>query len=279
MRIIITKRVSAACLLGSVVIIALFTHCVSASPNAENSNDLLNYNHDLLMGILWQQNSGEYSALCYQAFNAGKRYIASLPARENAAVVFDIDETVLDNSKYAAWMVVTGNPWGNDTWAAWCNAMEADAIPGSLDFARYLEERGIALFYVSNRPATVMENTIANLQNLGFPFADTDHVFLQEDTSDKNPRLERIRSAGYDIVLLAGDSLEDFDSATRRWTNQERREWADSAIETFGTYRIVLPNAVYGTFESAVTPNYYSLSPEEKARARQNVITAWAPAQ
>jgi hypothetical protein len=31
--------------------------------------------------------------------------IASLPARENEAVVFDIDETVLDNSKYAAWMV------------------------------------------------------------------------------------------------------------------------------------------------------------------------------
>jgi 5'-nucleotidase (lipoprotein e(P4) family) len=229
------------------------------------------------MGILWQQNSGEYSALCYQAFNVGKTYIASLPSRENKAVVFDIDETVLDNSKYAAWMVLSGEPWGSDTWAAWCNAEDADAVPGSLGFARYLAEQNIEIFYVSNRPASTTDSTIANLLNLGFPFADKDHVFLQEDTSDKNPRLQRIRSLGYEIVLLAGDSLEDFDSTTRRWTNAERRNWADAETESFGVYRIMLPNAVYGTFESAIVPNYYGLSLQEKARARQEKINAWTP--
>jgi 5'-nucleotidase (lipoprotein e(P4) family) len=264
---------------GNIVIAALFLSCVSARPNTQNDNELLNYNHDLLMGILWQQNSGEYSALCYQAFNAGKMHIASLPSRENKAVVFDIDETVLDNSKYAAWMVLTGNPWGSDTWAAWCNAEDADAVPGSLGFARYLAEQGIEIFYVSNRPDSTTDSTIVNLRNLGFPFADKNHVFLQEDTSDKNPRLERIRSLGYEIALLAGDSLEDFDSATRRWTNTERRNWADAETESFGAYRIVLPNAVYGTFESAIVPNYYGLSLQEKARARQEKISAWKAAR
>jgi 5'-nucleotidase (lipoprotein e(P4) family) len=229
------------------------------------------------MGILWQQNSGEYSALCYQAFNAGKTYIASLPSLENKALVFDIDETVLDNSKYAAWMVATGNPWGNDTWEAWCKAGKACAVPGSLDFADYVAERGINIFYVSNRPHSTTESTIANLKNIGFHSADADHVFLQENTSDKWPRLEKIRALGYEIILFAGDSLEDFDSATRKWTNQERRNWTNSGIESFGRYRIVLPNAVYGTFESAIVPNYYGLSLQEKARARLGSISAWNP--
>jgi 5'-nucleotidase (lipoprotein e(P4) family) len=263
--------------LSGIIIAALFSGCASTNQNTQSGDDLLNYNHDLLMGILWQQNSGEYSALCYQAFNAGKMYIASLPSRENKAIVFDIDETVLDNSKYAAWMVATGNPWSDDTWTAWCNAREAGAVPGSLDFALYLAEQGIGIFYVSNRPGSTTESTVRNLQNLGVPLADRDHVFLQEDTSDKNPRLERIRSLGYDIALFAGDSLEDFDSAARRWTNQERRDWADSETESFGVYRIVLPNAVYGTFESAIVPGYYGLSLQEKARARLERISVWKP--
>jgi 5'-nucleotidase (lipoprotein e(P4) family) len=272
------RRVNGFWVLGNLVILAFFWACVSAGPDVQNDSGLLNYNHDLLMGILWQQNSGEYAALCYQAFNAGQMHIAALPSRENKAVVFDIDETVLDNSKYAAWMVLTGNPWGSDTWEAWCNAADAGAVPGSLGFARYLAEQGIEIFYVSNRPSSTTDATTANLRNLGFPFADNNHVFLQEDTSDKNPRLERIRSLGYGIALLAGDSLEDFDSATRRWTNPERRNWADAETESFGVYRIVLPNAVYGTFESAIVPNYYGLSLQEKARARQEKISAWTAA-
>jgi 5'-nucleotidase (lipoprotein e(P4) family) len=258
-----------------IIIAAGFCGCVSAS--VKNDNELLNYNHDLLMAILWQQNSGEYSALCYQAFNAGKAYITSLPSLENKAVVFDIDETVLDNSEYAAWMVVTGNPWGNDTWEAWCNAGDAYPVPGSVDFAAYLAERGVEMFYVSNRPDSTVESTIANLKKFGFPQSDSSHVFLQKDTSDKNPRLERIRALGYEIVLFAGDNLDDFDSAARKLSNQERRNRADSEAGSFGTYRIVLPNAAYGTFESAIVQNYYGLSMDEKARSRLKSISAWEP--
>jgi 5'-nucleotidase (lipoprotein e(P4) family) len=271
------KRVNYFRVFSNIAIVAVFSGCISARPNIKNDNDLLNYNHDLLMGILWQQKSGEYVALCYQAFNAGKMYIDTLSPLENKAIVFDIDETVLDNSKYAAWMVATGNPWSNDTWTAWCNAHEADAVPGSLDFAQYIKDSGIEIFYVSNRPISTLENTITNLKNLGFPSADMDHVFLQEDTSDKKPRLERIQALGHNIALFAGDSLEDFDSATRRWTNQERRNWVDARPESFGVYWIVLPNAVYGAFESAIVPNYYELSLQEKARVRLEKITVWKP--
>jgi 5'-nucleotidase (lipoprotein e(P4) family) len=259
--------------LGSLAISLFFLSCVS-------SNDaLLNYNHDLLMGILWQQNSGEYPALCYQAFNHGKQYILTLPEEGKKAVVLDLDETVLDNSKYAAWMVSTASPWSASSWEAWCNAAEAGAVPGSLDFALFVKGRKIEVFYVSNRPASAAGGTITNLQNLGFPMADEDHVLLQKDTSDKAPRLEQIRTAGYEIVLFAGDSLEDFDSSTRKWSNAERSGWVKTQIEKFGSYWIVLPNAVYGTFESAVRPDYYGLSFKEKAEARLVNIESWQPAE
>ena len=126
----------------TVFIVLLLTPLFTVSGEEAGKNGL-NYNNDLIMGILWQQNSGEYAALCYQAFNAGKSYLLSLEKGGKKAVVFDIDETMLDNSKYAAWMVKTGSSWGFDTWEEWCNSKEAEAVPGALDFASFAEKKRI----------------------------------------------------------------------------------------------------------------------------------------
>jgi 5'-nucleotidase (lipoprotein e(P4) family) len=260
--------------IGLVLVIAVFTamSCATtktASPVSEN------YNRDLIMGILWQQRSGEYAALCYQAFNVGKNYILSLPAEEKRAAVLDIDETMLDNSPYAAWMVKTGSLWANETWEEWCKAGIAPEVPGALDFVRFLREAGIEVFYISNRPVSALDSTIANLGELRFLQADEDHVFLMENTSDKNPRIEKILAQGYKIVLFAGDNLDDFDSSIRRRNNRERVEWANENTAAFGINRVVLPNAVYGTFESALVSGYYGLSAEERAATRLDLLNSW----
>jgi 5'-nucleotidase (lipoprotein e(P4) family) len=272
--------------IGLVLLVSLFT-VTGCTTSRSNSGDgplvrassgtaqTENYNRDLVMGILWQQQSGEYAALCYQAFNAGKSYILSLRGEEKRAAVLDIDETILDNSPYAAWMVKTGSLWANETWEEWCKAGVAPVVPGALDFVRFLGEAGVEVFYISNRPVSALDSTITNLKELQFPLADEDHVFLMENTSDKNPRIEKILSQGYKPVLFAGDNLDDFDSSIRRWNNQERLEWANGNTETFGIHRIVLPNSVYGTFESALVPNYYGLSAEERAAARLNLLDSW----
>ncbi len=257
------------------ILIILFIFLIFRAGPLSAQQEKTNYNNDLLMAILWQQNSGEYAALCYQAFNAGKNYILSLSAENKKAVVFDIDETILDNSKYAAWMVKTGNSWSADSWEDWCNAVQADAVPGALDFAFFIEKKGIEIFYISNRPETAAAGTIANLKKLGFPLADSKHVFLMKNSSDKNPRIESIKSMGYEIVLFAGDNLDDFDSSIRKWNNKERKIWTDNYMEEFGAYYIILPNSVYGSFESAIKPDYYSLPPDEKARARLEIIDDW----
>jgi 5'-nucleotidase (lipoprotein e(P4) family) len=234
-----------------------------------------NYNRDLVMSILWQQNSGEYAALCHQAFNMGKIYIKTLPDEKGRAVVLDIDETILDNSPYAAWMAKTGNPWANETWEAWCNEAVAGAVPGSLDFTLFLQKNNIEIFYISNRPASTKSNTVLNMKNIGFPFSDDEHTALMETTSDKTPRIENIKKQGRKIILYAGDNLDDFDSSIRRLNNEERVKWTDGQIENFGAYWIVLPNAVYGTFESAIKQNYYGLPQPDKASARLQALNVW----
>ena len=235
------------------------------------------HNRDMLMAVTWQQNSGEYTALCHQAFNVGRAHLLALDAAGKKAVVLDIDETVLDNSPYAAWMIKTESPWSNESWEAWCFDARAEAVPGARDFTLFAAESGFEVFYVSNRPVSVTAATVRNLAELGFPMADEQHVLLMDKTSDKNLRFESIRKLGYEIVLHAGDNFDDFDGTIRKASNEERKSWGVENAASFGTYYIVLPNAAYGTFESALQSGYYSLPPEGKATARVESIRAWEP--
>ena len=230
---------------------------------------------DTAMAILWQQQSGEYAALCYQAFNAGKAFVRAAKTGAKYAAVLDIDETVLDNSPYAAYLVKEDAPWDAATWESWCGAAAAAAIPGAAEFCTFLAENGIEIFYISNRPDSVRAATVDNLKALGFPNARADRVLLQTSTSDKTPRINSARELGYTVLLYAGDNLDDFDSSIRRQTNAERTNWAEENAQTFGAHRLVLPNSVYGTFESALIEGYYGKSPAERAAARLDLLQSW----
>ncbi len=50
------------------------------------------------------------------------------------AVVLDIDETVLDNSLYQAWLVRTGSAFSLKTWNEFCNAKVSRAVAGAVAF-------------------------------------------------------------------------------------------------------------------------------------------------
>ena len=227
------------------------------------------------MAILWQQQSGEYAALCYQAFNAGRAVVRAAEAGVPYAAVLDIDETVLDNSPYAAYLVQENTVWSPEAWESWCNAAAAEAVPGALDFCRFLAETGIEIFYVSNRPDSVLASTVANMNALGFPNARPDRVLLQTGTSDKTPRVNTVREQGYTVLLFAGDNLDDFDGSIRKHTNAARTNWVHENAETFGLNRLVLPNAVYGTFEAALAEGYYGKSPAERASVRLDLLKSW----
>ena len=59
---------------------------------------------------------------------------------------------------------------------------DGETIPGSLEFLTYASEKGIKVFYVSNRYSEQLESTINNLKRLGFPNVSESTVLLRSDS-------------------------------------------------------------------------------------------------
>jgi 5'-nucleotidase (lipoprotein e(P4) family) len=116
------------------------------------------------------------------------------------AVVLDVDETVLDNSAYAARLVRRGIEFDIESWTAWCREVKATAVPGARQFARHAADKGVTVFYVTNRHHDVEEDTRKNLEVLGFPLdSRQDTLYTRRETanwqsSDKGPRRMEIAS-------------------------------------------------------------------------------------
>ncbi len=227
------------------------TTIVKEKPVTTASVDSLR-NEYMVMGILYHQISGEYRALCYQAYNFGKilldKDLADKSIDKHRAIVLDIDETVIDNSAYQAQMVLSSYNYPT-RWDEWCNKAAAEAIPGALEFLNYAKMNGVSVFYVTNRKEQYKQVTIENLKKLGFPFADEEHVIMRTAEKSKEGRRADILQKHH-ISLLFGDNLLDFSAIFDDKTNQEKVDITDQIRAQFGSRMIILPNAMYGEWES-----------------------------
>ena len=215
---------------------------------------------------VWQQNAGEFRALCYQAYNLGQIRInenLKNPSKKPLAIITDIDETFLDNSPYAVTEAENGNIFDVKTWMNWTAKGEAKAYPGSLNFFNYAASKNVTVFYISNRDENDRIGTLKNLKDLGFPNADDAHLLLKSTTSDKEARrLEVLKN--YDVIIYMGDNLADFSKIFNKKTQTERNELVDQNSAEFGKRFIVLPNSGYGDWESALQGYNNQLTPAEK---------------
>ncbi|MBU1368359.1 MAG: 5'-nucleotidase, lipoprotein e(P4) family [Bacteroidetes bacterium] len=233
-------------LIGLLVFLFILASC--EGPN-QHHHAPAHGTHPALYATLYQQQAAEYKALCYQAFNiAAERLDSRLqsPTDNLLAVVVDIDETVLDNSPYQAQGILDhfGYP---EKWDEWINAAKAEPVPGALEFLKYASEKGVAVFYISNRKEKLRESTLKNLQELGFPDAANEQLLLRTTENDKEPRRQQVL-ATYEIVLLMGDNLGDFHSTFDTSDAAVRDSFTTKNISNFGKKWIVLPNAVYGSW-------------------------------
>ncbi|WP_417361310.1 5'-nucleotidase, lipoprotein e(P4) family [Gallaecimonas pentaromativorans] len=228
--------------------------------------------------VLWMQRSGEYRALCYQAFNMAKLAFDKARAANKGklAVMVDLDETMLDNSPYAGWQIKHQQGYNQTTWDQWVNSIQTAALPGAVDFANYVDSHGGTMFYVSNRSDRTFDATAANLKKDGFPKVTKTTLRLKTTTSDKAPRLEAIQSEGYQVVLMMGDNLNDFpDLGTYHQLNAERNDAVDTNQAAFGSQFILLPNPSYGDWEPGLGKDYYQLDDAGKAKLRSDSLKAW----
>ena len=224
--------------------------------------------HDLsnLNSTAWVQTSEEYRALSLSAYRTARQKLdqalankswtampqqvpgngeeAAILAALPPAVILDLDETVLDTRPYQAWLVRRDERYSSSSWNLWVSEAAAEAVPGALQFVNYAMDRGVKVFYVSNRDyrgqldadqdglmesdeqnAVLKDFTISNLLRLGFlpqpGVSNEDSVLLQGEPtgngpvrtgwelSDKTARRSYL-AADYRILLLIGDSLVDF---------------------------------------------------------------------
>ena len=166
------------------------------------------------------------------------------------AVVVDVDETVLDNSPYAARLIDAREGYSDESWDQWVFEAQARPVPGALAFARLARELGVEVFYVTNRKSHLEDATRQNLAVMGFPPGVADDVYLlvnerEEWGSDKISRRVFI-AEDYRILLIVGDDLNDFVSGARAG-REARAALMDEHASKWGTRWIMLPNPTYGS--------------------------------
>lgn len=231
------------------------------------------------MSVLWFQKSGEAKALYYQGYNIGKlRLEEILKHKRNGkkpAIVLDIDETVLDNSPYHAWMVRTGKGDMLD-WSDWFERAEAKPLPGALDFLKFADSKGVAIYYISNRMEAQKEATIKNLRQVGAPQADGEHVLLMQDGElGKETRRKHVAKT-HEIVLLFGDNLNDF-KGFDQLSASERINRVEQDYNDYGNKLILFPNPMYGDWELAIYQYDFSKSAEEISKLRKDNLEGLKP--
>lgn len=259
------------------------TYFVTVSTAGQQANS--SNNDYQIGGTLYMQKAAEYRAIAYQAFNQArwqldadleKKNLKQLPKAERKkprAIMVDIDETMLDNSPAQSFGILNKRPFSNADWYAWGKLKKAKPIPGAVDFVNYAVSKGVNVFFVSNRDEVQKADTIQNLITAKFTDVSSENVLLRQldsngkGISTKEPRREYILQK-YRIVMFIGDNLDDHSDVFEKKAIDARFAEVDKARDLFGKRYIVLPNAMYGTWENAIYDYNNALSPEDKEKKR-----------
>jgi 5'-nucleotidase (lipoprotein e(P4) family) len=242
--------------------------------NAQNAS-LTIANGGKVWSSLYQQRAAEYKALCFQAYNLAKLRLDEAlkhKGKKPLAVVTDIDETLLDNSPYDAVRAINNQEFDLKAWKQWTAKGIADTVPGAPSFFKYAASKGVTVFYITNRDEDEREGTTKNLKLYNLPFADAAHIILKQTVSSKETRRQQVLTK-YNIVLLCGDNLPDFDALYDNKPNEESRMATTEKLrKQFGSRYIVIPNPSYGDFENAIFKFNYKLIGAQKDSVIRSLI-------
>jgi acid phosphatase len=188
----------------------------------------------LLNSTLWVQRAAEYRASALQTYAIARQILDAGGAADSRppAVILDLDETVLDNSRFAARQLAQGKTFTfGDEWTAWVNESASAAVPGAVELLQYARSRGVTPVYITNRTTIHKAPTLANLQQLGIPVSEETLLVREDSSTDKTARRNGV-AARYRVLLYLGDAMGDFP--------------ADGDVP-----QLVVANPVYGSWEKA----------------------------
>jgi acid phosphatase len=250
---------------------------------------------DMLLATLWTQRAVEYKANALTVFALARirldealadRSWTAAPAEQKTgyhdlppAVILDIDETLLDNSRYQVWMLKKNQSFSTKTWNQFCAAQVSTAIPGAVEFAKYTDSKGVKVFYITNRGAVTEKDTRENMQKLGFPMGGNVDTFLMQGEKPEwgGPKGTRraVVAKDYRVLLNIGDNFGDFDDRYRT-SEADRARAFEADMPYWGKQWLMIANPTYGSFDTAPFGHDFKKPREEQRKAKWDVLEGWA---
>ena len=217
------------------------TAATPASPSAASA---------IPASLHWFRDSAERRALSLQTYAAASARLESEVgslARGSWAVILDADETVIDNSQYQRELWLAGKSGFDEAlWSDWVSRAAAPPLAGASEFLDLVHRLGGKIAIVTNRSLPSCDATRKNFTKQDLPF---DVMLCKDKDGDKNPRFNAVAQGGtplgpVKIILWVGDNIRDFpglDQAARLDAGR---------LSEFGTRFFLLPNPMYGSWES-----------------------------
>lgn len=210
--------------------------------------------------IRWITQSIEFAALCTQVYRTAWQVVKAAAQNQtrNWVVVFDVDETVLDNSRYALERAAIDSGFTEASWEKWVFRKEAAPIPGAkafIDSLRTLPRAHIA--FITDRLFAHEQPTIENLQKHGL-FKDGDIMLTKTSREDQKEDRRRClengagrceKSGPLVILALFGDNIRDFIPMRGKENAEIYRSVTLSEDARWGQTFFMLPNPTYGAWE------------------------------
>ena len=155
--------------------------------------------------------SGKYDEEMREVINDAKEKFDKVTPTNKAVVIFDVDETALNNYGLAL-MMDFGYVY--DLNKKWNEELKAPAIKETQELVSYLLNKGFKVIFLTGRNYTEYDVTYKNLIQAGYSGFDTLITQSKEDQSLKSQEFKskiraELTNQGYEIVGTIGDQWTD----------------------------------------------------------------------
>jgi len=162
--------------------------------------------------VVQYRESGDWGREIDEAGNRGVALLrAAYDPDEKQAVVFDIDETTLDNYEY-----LSSNDFAmvQESWKTWLASGKAPAIQGIKKIYDEAVAKGVYVFFITGRGEKARTASDNNLKIAGYlkfeKLIMRDEASLDLTALDyKSRERAKLEKAGYHIILNVGDQYSD----------------------------------------------------------------------
>ena len=157
--------------------------------------------------------SGGYDKELDEVINEAKNKFEKVEVKDNSVVIFDVDETAVNNYEASAEM---GFGYVYEIVNEWVLSAKAPAIPQVKSFYDYLINRRFKIIFLTSRRDTEYDATYKNLTTQGYSKFDTlitrnENEYRKKSIDFKSAKRVWLTEKGYNIVGTVGDQWTDLE--------------------------------------------------------------------